>query len=128
MTSAVLGLIFMGAALTYLIYSLVKFYKLPKVIKRNNEDICKYGVKYEYKFRERSVDCLVDIIGKTKTINLKYTELKRTIEYEDYYELVFGDNDSLFVLKKGFENEKMEEFFRHNITLDKRKIISRIKK
>ena len=124
-SSVALGFVFLGISLIYLIYSLIKYKKLPGVIKKNTEEICNYGARYTYKFKEQSVDVMVNITGKAKTVNMKYQNLKRIIEFKDYYELMFGEEDSIFVLKSGFENEKMEEVFRHNITLNKRKIISK---
>ena len=124
-SSISLGCLFLAVSVLYLIYSLIKYKKLPNVIKKNNEDICNYGARYTYKFKEQSVDVSVNITGKSKTVNMKYQNLKRIIEFKDYYELMFGEEDSIFVLKSGFENEKMEEVFRHNITLNKRKIISK---
>ena len=124
-SSIALGCLFLAVSVLYLIYSLIKYKKLPNVIKNNNEDICNYGARYTYKFKEQSVDVSVNITGKSKTVNMKYQNLKRIIEFKDYYELMFGEEDSIFVLKSGFENEKMEEVFRHNITLNKRKIISK---
>ena len=43
-------------------------------------------------------------------------------ENEISYELIFNQNDAIYVLKSGFEDKKMEEFFRKNITTTKKKI------
>ena len=52
----------------------------------------------------------------------------KVYEYDDLYELVFDGYEVLYVLKNGFENERMIEFFIKNLTINKKKIKNRMKK
>ena len=55
-------------------------------------------------------------------------EIKKILEYEDGYELKLSTDQILFVKKDGFSSPRMIEYFVKNLTLNKKKIKSKIKK
>ena len=119
--------IIMGAAITaigigFFVYSMIDLNRLDKRIKANNPDVLESGATYNYLFKENSVQIIASIGNKNKKTSFEYSYLKSIREYEAYYELTFNLNDTLFVFKDGFEDKKMEEFFRKNITTTKKKI------
>ena len=119
--------IIMGGAITalgigFFVYSLIDLKKLEKRIIKNNPDVTTSGATYNYLFKENSVQIIATMNNKNKKSSFSYTNLKSIREYKAYYELTFNVNDTLFVYKSGFEDKKMEDFFRKNITTTKKKI------
>ena len=119
------GGIFITFGIGMAIYNSFIIFKLPKSIKKNNEDIIEHGVTYNYKFREQSIELLINVNGKKSKGSYKYDEFKKIEEYEDRYILRLKDGDLVYVLKNGFENERMIEFFVKNVSLNKLKIVAK---
>ena len=117
-----LGAIVAALGVGFFIYSIFDLKKTRTRVIKNNPDICEYGVKYTFNFKENSVQIMASINNKNKKSEYSYQNLKSIKENEISYELVFNQIDTIYVLKSGFENDKMEEFFRKNITTTKKKI------
>ena len=78
--------------------------------------------------RNISGEMLRDIIGTYYNYTIQFnTKQLNPAEYDDLYELVFDGYEVLYVLKNGFENERMIEFFIKNLTINKKKIKNRMK-
>ena len=92
---------------------------------RTNKDIIEYGVTYNYKFREQSIELNVNVNGKKSKGSYQYSEFKKIEEYDDRYILRLKDGDLVYVLKSGFENERMIQFFVKNVSLNKLKIVAK---
>ena len=118
----VFGAIFLAFALVLGGFNVVSMFKIPKTVKEQNADVCEYGISYSYRFKEHSVILIAKTNGKTTKYEYNYSLLKRIYEYDDKYQLRFQDNLTLYVYKSGFENQKMEVFFRKNISTSKKKI------
>lgn len=116
------GATFIALALVFSGYNLITMRKIPKVVKEQNENVCEYGVIYDYKFKEHSVIINASSNKKNTKYEYGYTSLKKIFEYPERYELKFISNVTLYVDKKGFTEKKMEEFFRKNISTSKKKI------
>lgn len=121
-TTIFLGALIVAVTIAYVIYSIVGIKRLPKAIKKANEDIINNGAIYNYKFKENSVDINLEVGTKKRKLTYQYTSLKGAEEYEDYYNLHFNDSDMLYVFKNGFENERMEEFFKTNLKKGNKKL------
>jgi len=117
-----LGAIVTALGVGFFIYSIIDLKKTKKRVLKNNPEICEHGVKYSFNFKENSVQIHAVIGGKNKKSEYSYQYLKSISENEISYELIFNQNDAIYVLKSGFEDKKMEEFFRKNITTTKKKI------
>ena len=116
------GAIFIAFAIVLTGFNLVQFTKIPKVVREKNQEACEYGVNYDFRFKEHSVYLIVSANDRKNKYEYTYDQLKRIYEYEDKYEIKFVNNVTLYVDKAGFENKKMEEFFRKNIQTSKKKI------
>lgn len=117
-----MGAIFSALGLVYFGYNLINMKRVKKYIEKNNEEEIEKGIIYNYKFKEHSFS-LIAITGTKKgRKEYKYDQLKKVIERIDYYELSFKDNELVYVLKSGFLNKKMEEFFIKNLSINKIKI------
>ncbi len=116
------GAIFIAFALVLIGFNFVQMMKIPKVVKEKNPEVCEYGVLYDFRFKEHSVYLIAKTDTRSTKFEYNYNLLKKINEYEDRYELKFQDNVTLYVNKSGFENNKMEEFFRKNISTSKKKI------
>ena len=122
------GGIFGAFGLGLIIYNAIIIARLPKDIKKSNKDILEYGVTYTYRFREQSVELTVNVNGKKSKGSSTYYDFRKVYEYEDKFVLKLKDNDVVYVLKEGFQNERMIEFFKKNITLNKKlKIVDKKK-
>ncbi len=126
----VLGAIFIALSIIYLVVTLINIKRIPKKIKEQNKEITQYGAEYDYRFKEQSVDVNLKSQGKNNRVKLEYLTMKKAIEYDDHYVIRFEDY-VLYVSKDGFQNKRLEEFFRSNITYTgkkkKRKIIDKRK-
>ena len=118
----VFGSIFIAFAIVLVGFNTIQMFKIPKVVNEKNPEVCEHGVFYDYRFKEHSVYLIAKSNDRSTKFEYNYTMLKKIYEYKDRYELKFQDNVSLYVNKSGFENEKMEEFFRKNVTTSKKKI------
>jgi hypothetical protein len=121
------GSVFVAIAIIYSIYNLVSYVKAKKNVLVTNKNICENGITYNYKFKEQSIQILCFEGTKRAKLDYKYDSLKKAYEYNDYYELKFKGYEVLYVFKSGFNNPKDEEFFRINLSKNKKKIISKIK-
>lgn len=122
------GGIFTAFGIGLFIYNAFIIFRLPKDIRKNNKDILTYGVTYNYRFREQGVDLTITVNGKRSKGSYSYQDFKKVYEYEDRFVLKLKDNDVVYVLKEGFENERMISFFKKNVTLNKKlKIVSKKK-
>ncbi len=119
------GAIFVAFAIVLLVFNVVMMRKIPKVVKEKNPEVCEYGINYEFKFREHSVIIVATSDNKSTKLEYSYNILKRIYEYDDKYQLKFQGDVTLFVDKNGFQDKKMEEFFRKNISTSNRKIIKK---
>ena len=117
-----LGAVVTALGIGFIVYSFIDLKKSRKRIIKNNPEISELGVSYIYKFKENSVQINAKIGSKNKKADYSYQFLKSITEFDDIYELVFNENNTVYVSKSGFENERMEEFFRKNITTTKKKI------
>ena len=120
-TGGIFGAFGIGIAM----YNFFIIIKLPSTIKKNNKDIIEYGVTYNYKFREQSIELNVNVNGKKSKGSYQYSEFKKIEEYDDRYILRLKDGDLVYVLKSGFENERMIQFFVKNVSLNKLKIVAK---
>ncbi len=118
----VMGAVVSALAIAFFIYSIIDIKKSRKRVMKNNPEICELGAKYTFRFKENSVQIQAQIGTKNKKIEYSYQYLKSIKEDDQKYELVFNETDTIYVFKSGFENQKMEEFFRKNITTTKKKI------
>lgn len=121
------GYVFMVFALFYLIMSILSYVKAPKNVKAQNEAILSDSMLYDYTFKEQSFQVNITAGGKITKIPYKYENVKRIYEYESRYEIKLSDNLILFIFKNGFTAEKAEEFFKKNLSINKKKIINKIK-
>lgn len=121
------GFIFLFFALFYLIMSIVSFVKAPKSVQAQNEAILSDSMTYDYTFKEQSFQVNITAGGKITKIPYKYENIKRVYEYDSRYEIKLIDNLILFVYKNGFTQEKALEFFIKNLSINKKKIINKIK-
>lgn len=119
------GAIFIAFAIVLTIFNLISMHKIPKVVKEKNADICENGITYDMKFKEHSAIVIASSNGRHNKYEYSYDLLKKIYEYPDKYELKFQSNITLYVDKNGFNDKKMEEFFRKNVTTTKKKIKSR---
>jgi len=113
--------IVMGAALTamalvYLVVTIVNIKRFPKMIKKNNRELTEYGIKYQYKFKEESVEIVCQTLDKVNKLKYSYANLKKIYEYNDLFLLLFNDTNIIYVKKSGFDDEKMMSFYKKNIT------------
>lgn len=118
----VFGSIFVAFSLVLCGFNTVSMIKIPKMVKEKNAEVCEYGISYSYRFKEHSVILIAKSNDRQTKYEYSYTTLKRITEYSDKYQLRFQDSLTLYVYKSGFENQKMEEFFRKNISTSKKKI------
>lgn len=126
-STTVLGGIFSSLGIAVAVYTFIQIQKSPKDIKKQNPDICEYGVIYEYKFREQGCDLVLNVNGKKAKGSYTYQEFKRVFEYEDCFEIRLDSSQVLYALKSGFENERMIGFFRKNLSTNKKlKIIDKM--
>ena len=117
----VMGSVFMGLSAAYLGVTVFNVKRMPKLLKEKNKEIVEYGATYLYSFREQSVDVEIHSHEKKNKLKLQYITLRKIKEFDSYYELKFENEFVLYVTKSGFENKKMEEFFRSNVTWNQNK-------
>ena len=119
----VMGAIFVALSFVYLGVTFYNIKRIPKMIKAKNEDILNGGATYSYSFRETAVEIEITTnTNKKNKLKIFYTDIKRINEYNDHYEIRFVTDYIIYVNKNGFTENKMEEFFRKNITkTDKKK-------
>ncbi|MBQ9900061.1 MAG: hypothetical protein IJM36_02905 [Acholeplasmatales bacterium] len=117
-----MGAVISAIGVAFVIYVIVDLKMMRKRVEKNNPEIIKTGILYNFTFKENSVSIEAKIGEKNKNLKYSYMYLKGIYEYNDGYEIIFNESDSIYVLKSGFESEKMEEFFRKNITTTKKKI------
>ena len=122
------GGVFVGIAVIYSIYNFTTYVKAKNNVLKNNKDICENGITYNYKFKEQSIQILCIEGTKRAKLEYKYDNLKKVIEFDEYYELKFKGYEVLYVFKDGFNTNKDEEFFKINLGKNKKKIISKLKK
>ena len=123
------GGIFAAFGVGLILYNLVMSFRAPKDIRKNNKEIVENGVIYTYRFREQGVDLQINCNGKRSKGTYLYSDFKRIFEYNDRFEMKLKDGDVLFVIKSGFTNDRMIEFFRKNVTLNKKlKIVKKEEK
>lgn len=123
-TGGIFGAFGIGLA----IYNMILIMRLPKEIKKNNKDILEYGVTYTYRFREQGVDLTIICNGKKSKGSYDYAEFKKVYEYEDRYIMKLKDGEVVYVLKNGFQNDRMIDFYKKNVTLNRKlKIVDKKK-
>lgn len=123
------GGIFTAFGIGLVLYTIVILFKLPRDIRKDNKEIMEHGVTYTYKFREQGVDLMVNINGKKSKGTYSYLDFRKVYDYDERFELRLKDGECLFVLKNGFTNERMIEFFKKNVTLNKKlKIVKKEEK
>ena len=116
------GATFIALSLVFTGYNLITIRRIPKAVKDKNENVCENGVKYDYKFKEHSVSFVATSGSKNSKYEYGYDSLAKIYEYPERYELKFKGNITLYVNKVGFQEKKMEEFFRHNVGTSKKQI------
>lgn len=120
------GSIFLAIGLAYLIFLFIEYLRSPKTAVKANEIICKEGVTYIYKFKEQSIQVNLRTSVKNTKFDYDYKSVKKVVEYPDMYQVKLKENQILFVLKAGFANKEMENFFLRNaVTINKKKLIKR---
>lgn len=117
-----MGAIISAIGVAFFVYIIIDMKKVRGRITKNNPEITQTGIIYNFTFKENSVSIEAKIGNKNKNLKFSYQYLKNIFEYDEGYELVFNESDSVYVSKAGFESKKMEEFFRKNITTTKKKI------
>lgn len=117
---SVLGGTCTSLGIAVFVYTLIEIVRSPKNIKKQNPGICEYGVIYEYKFREQGCDLVINVNGKKAKGTYSYEEFKVVYEHEDSFEIRLGSSQVLYALKSGFENERMIEFFKKNLSTNKK--------
>ncbi|MCR5112586.1 MAG: YcxB family protein [Acholeplasmatales bacterium] len=98
-----------------------------KKIKKNNDAIMQSGVDYDYKFKEQSIQVSAKDAIKTSKYEYKYDEVGSVSEFNDYYEMRLKNGQVLYIEKSGFNEPKMEEFFKKNLSINKKKIRNYVK-
>ena len=116
------GYAFVAIGIAYIIMTIIGLYKTPKNIEEANKEICENGVTYNYTFREQSFDVKATTLNKNSKATYKYSQIKKVIDHPDRYELILNENLLFYVLKSGFENEKMIEFFLKDLNINKVKL------
>ena len=126
-----MGAIFLAFSSGIIVYTLISIARLPKKIKEKNKEVIESGVTYEYQFKEQSVDLTIYNSGKRSKNNYPYTTFKKVFEYDDIFEIRTTDGEVMLCKKDGFgkDKEKMLEFFRKNISSNKKlKIVDKTTK
>lgn len=123
----VVGYLFLVFGLLYFLMSIYAILKAPKKVYLKNKEICDNGITYNYTFKEQSFEVLVISNDKKNKLPYKYYDIKKIKEYEDKYQFNLKSRLILYVKKSGFENQKMEEFFKKNVAINKIKIKNKIK-
>lgn len=121
------GYLFLVFGLLYFLMSIYAIVKAPKKVYLKNKEICEKGITYNYTFKEQSFEVLVQTSERKNKLPYKYFDLKGIKEFEDKYQFNLKSRLILYVKKSGFENQKMEEFFRKNVTKNKIKIKNKMK-
>lgn len=122
------GYLFLGIGLLMLLHAIYTFIKLPKAIIKANPEICENGGEYSFTFKEQSFQVVINSLSKKMKYNYKYSDIKKILEYDDKYILKLTDNYVLYVFKNGFDSSKSEEFFKRNLSINKKKIKDKRKK
>lgn len=121
------GYLFLVFGLLYFLMSIYAIVKAPKKVYLKNKEICENGITYNYTFKEQSFEVLVQTSERKNKLPYKYFDLKGIKEFEDKYQFNLKSRLILYVKKSGFENQKMEEFFRKNVAKNKIKIKNKMK-
>jgi len=122
-----MGGLFTAFSLMYLLFNLYNYKKSKKKIMSENKELIEHGIDYTFVFKEQSIK--IEAIEPNKRVKkeYKYDDIKKIFEFEEYFEMIFFDTLIAYVSKEGFENDKMIEFFKKNISINKKKIVSKIK-
>ncbi len=121
------GYLFLIFGLLYFAMSIYATLSAPKKVRMRNQEICENGITYNYTFKEQSFEVVAITSERKNKLPYKYYDVKKIKEFEDKYQINLKSRFILYVKKSGFENEKMEQFFKKNITINKLKIINKIK-
>lgn len=116
----IMGLVYIG----YLVYCIIS---CKKAVIKNNPDLTTYGADFTYSFHEQSIEITALCNGKKNKVKYKYTDLKKVVEYKDYYLFLFSDKETLYIHKSGFVNAKHVEFLEKTLKKNKKKITKKIK-
>ena len=131
---SVLGYIFFAMAVAYLVVTFINIKRLPKNIKKANRSLCEYGLTYDFKFKEESVEIVTKTLDKVDKARYQYAEVRKIYEYDDSFLIVFKNGVYVNVKKDGFDEEQMIVIFKKNVQKilgkpnKKRKIIRKNKK
>ena len=71
-----MGCLFTAIGIGYLVMALLNLARMKKLIFKNNEDICTYGVRYIFKFKEQSIQITTETNNKSSKIEYKYDNVK----------------------------------------------------
>lgn len=117
-----MGAIILAFALCIFIYIQILYIRTPKDIEKKNQDVIRDGIIYDFSFKERSVDVIIMNSGKKSKANYNYYDFKKVFEYDDHFEIRLISKEVILVLKDGFEGdkEKMLDFFRKNLSFNKK--------
>ena len=126
-SSAAFGGFFIIIGIAYIISSILGKKNLKKKIMKDSAPLLEKGCKYTYKFKEKSIQVVVEGV-KTYKGEYKYTDIRKASEYETRYELILKDDTLLYIDKSGFENERYIQFLIKNIESAKKKIKIKYKK
>lgn len=122
------GYLFLAFGLALVLYTIYTFVKIPKAVVKTNQEICEYGADYSFTFKEQSFQVVIVSNSKKLKYSYKYTDIKKILEYSNKYIFKLADNYVLYIFKNGFESPKAEEFFRRNLSINKKKIVDKRKK
>ncbi|MBE6137559.1 MAG: hypothetical protein E7176_04105 [Erysipelotrichaceae bacterium] len=120
------GYALLAFGMMYLVLAIITIIKAPKNVSKQNEEILNDAMIYDYTFKEHSFQVNITTGGKITKLPYKYENIKKLYEYENRYELKLTDNLILFIYKNGFTAERAEEFFKKNLSINKKKIINKI--
>lgn len=122
----ILGGFFAGCGVLYVVLATIQVVKAPKDILKSNPEINDGDNKYNYVFKEGSIEITVNSNSKKKQIKYTYDQIKKVTEYNDRYDILLKEHQILYVYKDGFTEEKSEDIFKFNLDKNKKTIKTKI--
>ncbi|MCR5350104.1 MAG: hypothetical protein K6E20_03830 [Acholeplasmatales bacterium] len=122
-----MGGVFSAFSIVYLLFCFFSYNKNKKKILQENENLFNQGIDYSYIFKEQSIKILAIEPDKRVKKDYSYKDIKKVYEYDEFFELSFTDTLVAYVAKDGFDDDKMIEFFKKNLSINKKKLINKCK-
>ncbi|MDE7263460.1 MAG: hypothetical protein K2N64_02195 [Anaeroplasmataceae bacterium] len=129
------GIDVMVVGIAFLILSLfligLNTYSVLTVVKKTrkrNPKIEEFGMIHSFTFREESFSLQVKIGDSTTKVEYPYLNLKRIVEYDDYFCFIVGDMDFYTCKKSGFSSPKEVDVFLYGLSKHKIKVKKKLSK